>query len=513
MEHLSLFIDLDNVTIDKKAVGYLTKDLCEKYKIFPYKIEGDVLYLASIKQLNSHWIRELKFITKKNIEISICDKSQIINLINYYYGKDSADRALQELQHENNSSQISSKLEKEQTELLKGPVITLVDSIVYNAVVKGASDIHIEPFKTYVTVRYRVDGALEKFNTYPKVIYDSLTTRIKIISKMDISKKHYPQDGKFSKVINDGEFDFRVSSLPTVNGEKFVIRVLHRSDNTLTLSSLGFKNKWCNVIEELLKNRQGLIIITGPTGSGKTTTLYSMLKHINTSYKNLVTVEDPVEYVLEGVNQVHVNNQSGLTFANTLKAILRQDPDVIMVGEIIDEATAETAIRAALTGHLVLTTLHTNDAASTVNRLIDMNIASYLISDSLLAVVAQRLARKVCKSCKESYKPNKSERILLGINEGTELYKGKGCPKCNGTGYKGRVAVYEIMLVNERHKKIICSSHSSEDLKRYSMSNGMIPLKECFRQLVINGDTTLEEYLCNLQEFNLNQVMEVNYAI
>lgn len=513
LEDINFYLDLDNEKIDEEAIQCLTKECCEKYIIFPYKIQENVLCLATTRPLDKSEVNKLRFKVKKEINYFIADKSQIINFINYYYEKDYTNKVLQELKCEKISSKNSSDEEKDKTKLLSGPVINLVDSIIFNGVAKGASDIHIEPFKNNIFVRFRVDGELEEFNVYPKSIYDAVTTRIKIISRMNITIKYSPQDGKFSKVINENEYDFRVSSLPTINGEKFVIRVLHRNDTALTLSNLGFTPKGCNLLEELLKNRQGLILITGPTGSGKTTTLYSMLKEINTVNRNLVTVEEPVEYHLEGINQVQVNNQSGLTFANTLRTILRQDPDVIMVGEIIDEATAETAIRAALTGHLVLTTLHTNDAASTINRLVDMNIPTYLISDSILAVVAQRLARRICNYCKESYKPNSSERLILNLNEKQQLHRGAGCVKCNGTGYKGRIVAYEIMLINENHRRIICSSHNSEDLRKYSINNGMIPLRDYFRQLVTNGDTTVEEYLCNLQEFNLKQFMEANYAV
>jgi type IV pilus assembly protein PilB len=507
-------LDLDNQVIETQALECLTKEQCEKYMIFPYNIVKDTLYIAVENSLENKMLNELKFVTRKKLEIYSATKLQIANYISYYYGKDYTNKVLKELQQEKRLPLLQGDTNvKRDNNSTIGPAIEAIDSIIINAVNNNASDIHIEPFREYVSLRFRIDGSLKTFNTFSKSIYDSLCTRIKIIAKMNIACKHMPQDGKFSQMVNGEEYDFRVSSLPTINGEKFAIRVLHKNNNILSFKGLGFTQKDSKILEELSKNRQGMILITGPTGSGKTSTLYSMLKEINSGCRNLVTVEEPVEYRLEGVNQVNVNNQGDLTFSKVLKAILRQDPDVIMVGEVIDENTAETAIRAALTGHLVLTTLHTNDAASSINRLIDMHIPSYLISDSILAVIAQRLARKICPYCKVSYKPNYGERMLLNLNEGSHLYRGKGCSKCNDTGYRDRTVAYEIMVIDEKHKKIICSSNDSEDLRKYSINNGMKSLKDYFRELVLHGDTTIEEYLYNIQDFNPQKINQVYDAI
>jgi type IV pilus assembly protein PilB len=513
LEYSNFYLDLDDVLIEDQAVKCLTKEQCEKYMVFPYKIVEDILFIATISPLRKDIVNTLKFITKKDLEFYTSSKLNIINYINNYYGTDHTNKVLKELQQEKTITLKVDKEYKEDQNGIVGPAIEAIDSIINNGVIYNASDIHIEPFKDYVTLRFRIDGTLKVFNTFSKNIYDSICTRVKIISKMNIACKHIPQDGEFSQTINGEEYDFRVSCLPTINGEKFVIRILHKDCNILTFNGLGFNIKDSQILKQILKNRQGLILITGPTGSGKTSTLYTMLKEINEEDRNLITIEDPVEYRLEGINQVNVNSQGELTFSKALKATLRQDPDVIMVGEILDEITAETAIRAALTGHLVLTTLHTNDAASSINRLTDMNIPAYLISDSIVAVLAQRLARKICGFCKVSYKPNYGERKILDINEGVSLYKGTGCSKCNDTGYKGRTVAYELMVIDEKHKKIICSSSNSEDLRKYAKNNGMKPLRDYFRGLVVEGETTIEEYLYNIQEFNPLEVTEVNNAI
>lgn len=513
LEYSNFYLDLDDVTIQAQAIKCLTKEQCEKYMVFPYKIVGNTLFIAMANPLHKDIVNTLKFITKRDLEFFTTSRVDINNYINNYYGKDYTNKVLKELQQEKTATLKVNKNDKDNPNEVIGPAIEAIDSIINNGVTYHASDIHIEPFKEHVTLRFRIDGTLKVFNTFSKNIYDSLCTRVKIISKMNIACKHIPQDGKFSQIVNGEEYDFRVSSLPTINGEKFVIRILHKNSNVLTFNGLGFHIKDSDILKQILKNRQGLILITGPTGSGKTSTLYTMLKEINAEDRNLITIEDPVEYRLEGINQVNVNNQGELTFSKVLKATLRQDPDVIMVGEILDEITAETAIRAALTGHLVLTTLHTNDAASSINRLTDMNIPAYLISDSIVAVIAQRLARKVCESCKASYNPNYWERMILNLKEGAILYKGTGCSKCNDTGYKGRTVAYELMVMDEKHKKIVCCSSNSEDLRKYAKNNGMKSLKDYFKELVVKGETTVEEYLYNIQEFNPQRVTEVHNAI
>jgi type IV pilus assembly protein PilB len=512
-EQRNFVLDLDNEAIEIQAVKCLKKDLCEKYMIFPYNIVKDTLYIAVTKSLEKGVINELKFITRKKIEFYITTKLHIAKYINHYYGKHHTDSALRDLQQEKKSSIQGDEATKKEHYSTVGPAIEAVDSIIINAVNSKASDIHIEPFSEYVTIKFRIDGSLVTFNTFSKDIYDSLCTRIKIISKMNIANKHLPQDGRFSQILNGEEFDFRVSTLPTINGEKFVIRVLHKQNNILSFEGLGFTPKDSEMLGELIKSRQGLILITGPTGSGKTSTLYSMLKGINDGSRNVVTVEEPVEYRLEGINQVSINNQGELTFHKVLRSILRQDPDVIMVGEINEEVTASTAIRAASTGHLVLTTLHTNDAASSINRLVDLNVSAYLLSDAILVVIAQRLARKICTYCKVSYKASYHERMILNLHEGSQLYRGKGCSKCNDTGFRGRTVAYEIMTIDEKHKKIICSSNNSEDLRKYAINNGMKSLKEHFRELVIRGETTIEEYLYNIGEFNEERLSQVYNAI
>lgn len=513
MKEDRLFIDLDNLSIHIEAIETLTKDQCEKYFVFPYCMEDNELYLAVVDYLDKEALKEIKFITKKNIKCYFSSKAQVLDYINNYYKNDFTDKVLLQMKSDKISNLSDSSAFKEEENILSGPTVSLVDSIIFTAVNKGASDIHIEPFKEFIIVRLRIDGMLQRFNKLPRDVYDTICTRIKIMCKMNIAWKLVPQDGKFSQQIDGAELDFRVSSLPTINGEKIVIRILHKKNEILTFKDLGFNKEISEVFKTLLKSRQGLILITGPTGSGKTTTLYSMLREVNKVDRNIVTIEDPVEYELEQINQVNVNNQSGITFAKALRTVLRQDPDIIMVGEIIDEETAEIAVRASLTGHLVLTTLHTNDASASINRLVDMKVPAYLVSDSLVAIIAQRLARKVCDFCKESYKPNSFERRVLGVSEGQLLYRGRGCVKCHNTGYRGRTVVYEIIIVDNKHRTLISSCKSTEELRRFCINSGMKPLSESFKILVLSGETTIDEYISNLQGLKTNDIAEVIHAI
>lgn len=512
IENTNNYIDLDSENINEEAIKALKREHCDKYLVFPYSLMDDVLYLAVEKPLERELINELKFITKKDIKIAIAYKIQIIKFIHQYYKNDFTNKVIGQI---NDDKSLSSFINLENTidTKVSGPTISLVDSIIITAVSREASDIHLEPYKEFVLVKFRVDGVLQVFNKLPRAIYESISTRIKIMSKMDITCKYLPQDGKFSQSINDFHYDFRVSSLPTINGEKFVIRVLKKSNNILSFEGIGFSEGAVKILKDLVKSNQGLILITGPTGSGKTTTLYAMLKEINKTERNVTTIEDPVEYELEEINQVNVNNQSGLTFAKTLRNILRQDPDVIMVGEIIDEETAQIAVRASYTGHLVLSTLHTNDAASSINRLVDMNIAPYLVSDSILAIIAQRLTRKICAYCKESFSATSYHKSILKVSDPLLLYKGKGCSKCNYTGYKGRTVAYEMMLIDEEHRSFISKDNTSEGLRNFSVNSGMRSLTECFKDLVIGGITTIDEYISNLQSFNMFLKLENKDAI
>ena len=380
-------------------------------------------------------------------------------------------------------------------ETVDNPGVRLVDSIIKEAIPTRASDIHIEPFEKYVRVRYRIDGDLQERATFPITAYPAICARIKILSGINIAERRIPQDGRINVEIGGVEYDFRVSTLPSVHGEKFVIRILDKTSFKFTRSDLGFTESENAVIDKMLARPYGIILLTGPTGCGKSTTLYSFLKEINKSTVNIVTVEDPVEYSMPGVTQTQVNTKANMTFAAALRSILRQDPDVIMIGEIRDEETAEIAVRAAITGHLVFSTLHTNDAPGAVTRLEDMHIPDYLLSDSIVGVIAQRLVKRLCPACKKKAKTTDKEMQLLGLSEPAHIYHAQGCQYCNHTGYKGRVAVHEIMYVNKEMKEVISNTRNSDKLRAVAKENGLVTLWESCKNLVLNGETSIQELM------------------
>ena len=371
----------------------------------------------------------------------------------------------------------------------------MVDSIIKGAVPYRASDIHIEPFEKVVKVRYRIDGDLQERAEFPINSYSAISARIKIMAGLDIAERRIPQDGRINMIIGGKEFDFRVSSLPTVFGEKFVIRVLDKTSFRFTREDLGFNEKENVLIDKMLGRPHGIILLTGPTGCGKSTTLYSFLKEVNTSAVNIVTVEDPVEYMMTGINQTQVNTKANMTFSAALRSILRQDPDIIMIGEMRDEETAEIAVRAAITGHLVFSTLHTNDAPGAITRLEDMGVADYLVADALVGVIAQRLVKRLCPECKLKDKTNAKEMEMLGIPEPMTIYRPRGCQFCNNTGYKGRIAVHEIMYMNENMRSAVVREKNLEVLRGLARENGMVTLRNSCFELVEKGITSIQELM------------------
>ncbi|MCR2042821.1 GspE/PulE family protein [Anaerosalibacter massiliensis] len=375
------------------------------------------------------------------------------------------------------------------------PVVKLIDLIINKAIDMKASDIHIEPFSNKIRIRYRIDGDLINIGRLPIEKLSSIITRIKIMGKMDIAEKRLPQDGRIEFYLEERTVDLRISSLPTIYGEKVVIRILDKNNFIFSKEELGFYSKNLETFEYILKQPYGIILVTGPTGSGKTTTLYSILRELNSIEKNIITIEDPVEYKLKGINQVQVNNKAGLTFANGLRTILRQDPDIIMVGEIRDSETAKIAIGSAITGHLVISTLHTNDTASSIIRLVDMKIEPYLISSAIIGVISQRLVKKLCRKCKIPYGASESEKKFLGSKqEELILYKPCGCKSCNN-GFKGRVAVHEILPIDEEIRELINKNPSSNDIRNLAIKNGMISLLSNLKQLALKGEIAFDEVL------------------
>ena len=411
----------------------------------------------------------------------------------------STSAALNDLNDEGDAALFSSKNNEGddvvENDVVNNPSVRLVDSIIKEAVPYRASDIHIEPFEKVVKVRYRIDGDLQERAEFPINSYSAICARIKIMAGLDIAERRIPQDGRINMIVGGKEFDFRVSSLPTVFGEKFVIRVLDKTSFRFTREDLGFTPEENVVIDKMLAKPHGIILLTGPTGCGKSTTLYSFLKEINSSAVNIITVEDPVEYVMMGVNQTQVNNKANMTFSAALRSILRQDPDIIMVGEMRDEETAEIAVRAAITGHLVFSTLHTNDATGAITRLEDMGIADYLVSDALVGVIAQRLVKRLCPECKKRGKTNAKEMEILGIDEPISIFRPHGCQFCDNTGYKGRIAVHEIMYMNENMRNAVLREKNLEVLRELAKENGMVTLWSSCKSLVEKGVTSIQELM------------------
>ncbi len=486
-------VDLEKIYIDPEIARCIPKNAALKHLLLPIFIRDNILVVAMTDPLNVNAIDDLTFITKKKIEPVLASKRSIEKAIDLYYNRQITDKAIEDLKKEFDDG-TDHKLDTEQSDdIQNAPAVRLTNSIISNAIAVRASDIHIEPFESYVVVRYRVDGVLSENTRIPQYLYTSVSTRIKIMAGMNIAEKRVPQDGRVEMVIENKSYDFRVSSLPTIYGEKIVIRILDKSGSVLTREKLGLTPHENKLMDQILRRPHGIILLTGPTGSGKTTTLYTMLAEVNQPDKNIVTIEDPVEYKMEGVNQVLVNTKSGLTFAAGLRSILRQDPDIIMIGEIRDSETADIAIRAAITGHLVLSTLHTNDAPGAITRLVDMGVQPYLVADAIIGIIAQRLIRRLCNDCKTSYISDLGEQKILQIDEPAKLYEGIGCPTCNGTGYKGRAPIHEIMLLENDHRLLIEEGGNSEDLRSLATLRGMMNLYESCKILVLEGVTSVAE--------------------
>ncbi|QIB26476.1 type II secretion system ATPase GspE [Caloranaerobacter azorensis] len=488
-------MDLDKYFIDPEIPKIIPEKLARRHTLIPIKKDGNKLIVAMADPLNIFAIDDIKIATGLEVEPVISTRKNILNSIEQYYGKEVAEKAVEDFKKQYNVDDINEIDEEIITQINNAPVVRLINSIIRQAVNSRASDIHIEPFENRLRIRFRIDGQLQEVMSPSISTHSAIVTRIKIMGKMNIAEKRIPQDGRVEIDIDGKEIDLRISTMPTVYGEKVVIRLLDRGNFLFNKEQLGFINENLMRFEKIVKNPNGIILVTGPTGSGKTTTLYALLRELNSMDKNIITLEDPVEYKLDGINQVQINNKAGLTFANGLRSILRQDPDIIMVGEIRDEETARLAVRAAITGHLVISTMHTNDAPSTVARLIDMGIEPYLISSSLVGVISQRLVRKICDNCKVSYTPDQIEMKSLNIDENTRLFRGKGCSQCYNTGYKGRTAIHEIMIIDKEIRRLIDENASNDVLRINSLKNGMVTLRENCKSLVLEGVTTFEELM------------------
>jgi type IV pilus assembly protein PilB len=484
--HVSLY----RYPIDPKATNLVPKEFARRHMVMPLKVEGDRLLVAMADPMDFFAIDDLRLSTGFQIETAIASKDDILRAINKYYDIDEAfEDFLQTPPPEVRDDERAAEDDS--------PIVRLVNQILQLAVEQRASDIHIDPQETKVLIRYRIDGLLRTERALPKHMQSMLTARIKILANMDITEHRVPQDGRIKMDIDFHPVDLRVSTLPTVYGEKIVMRVLDLGAALNDIHKLGFNPVNLDRFIRLIERPNGIVLITGPTGSGKSSTLYAALNHLNSEHVNIITIEDPVEYQIEGVNQIQVNPNVGLTFAQGLRSILRQDPNIIMVGEIRDRETAEVAIRASLTGHLVLSTLHTNDALSTITRLIDMGIEPFLVATSLAGVVSQRLVRRVCRDCQEVYEPTKRERDIFarrGI-EVHQLVRGRGCPTCNMTGYRGRLAIHELLVVTDEMRRVILNNEPFSKLRELALQNKMIFLLDDGLLKVKQGLTTLEEVL------------------
>jgi len=506
-------INLDYFEIDPDVVKLIPLETAQKYQVIPLSRVGSTLTIATTDPSNVFAMDDIKFMTGFNIEPVIASEGAITRAIEKYYGTPHAielKKVYDQLTIEEKKDEFDLEVEEEQEQMdvdelqrssEEAPIIKLVNLFIADAIKRAASDIHIEPYEKDFRIRFRIDGVLYNVMAPPMKLKDALTSRVKIMAKLDIAEKRLPQDGRIKvKTTLDGkkiEIDFRVSCLPTIHGEKIVMRLLDRSKLMLDMTKLGMESPSLKFFEDAITKPYGMVLVTGPTGSGKTNTLYSAISRLNTTDVNIITAEDPVEFNLGGINQVQIHEQIGLTFAAALRSFLRQDPNIILVGEVRDFETAEIAIKAALTGHLVLSTLHTNDAPSTINRLLNMGIEPFLVSNSLLLVAAQRLIRKICTNCKTEVKVPKKSLVDLGFTpeeaSGIKVMHGQGCEHCNNTGYKGRIGLFECMAINEEVSELILIGASARELKRKSIEMGMITLRRSGLLKIKEGITTIDE--------------------
>jgi type IV pilus assembly protein PilB len=489
------YVELDEYEISKEATKTITESLAKRHVLIPIRVTETDLYVAMEDPLNIFAIDDVKIFSGKEIIPMLANEESILKAIEIHYGKQQAMQAAEQFKQEH-AIEVPDIMEEDENDPVKSaPIVKLVNTILEQAVRHRASDIHIEPYEKYVRVRYRIDGKLQQMFDYETSLLSAIVARIKITAQMDIAEKRKPQDGRINIKVDKKAYDIRVSSLPTVYGEKVVMRVNSKEGFTKGKAQLGMFEDDLNKFEGILNNPHGIILVTGPTGSGKSTTLYTSLNEINSEDINIVTVEDPVESQIQGINQVQVNEKAGLNFASALRSILRQDPDVIMIGEIRDTETAEIAVKASITGHLVVSTLHTNDAASSITRLIDMGIEPFLIGASVVGVIAQRLVRRLCPKCREKVFATADEKKILGVPEDQDLsiFKNKGCHICGETGYSGRIGVYEILPVDQEVRMVVNREGNADDIRQAAMGQGLKTIRANCVRLVLNGTTTVDE--------------------
>lgn len=503
-EYLGLeIVTIENVDISPEIITMVPAAIAQLYRIIPISYKNDILTIVQVDALNFEILDDLRLILKHSVKPMLCQKDEVIRAIEKYYPRkhESVEQLLLEFKDDKSYNTFAKgeyiDIEELKKMVATTPVKKWVSLMFLDAIMDKASDIHVEPFEDECKIRFRIDGVLYEKISPPKQLGIPIASRIKLISGMDISERRLPQDGRIQLNVGGTPIDLRVSTLPTKYGESIVMRLLNKSVISINLNVLGFRTEELKSIYQLLNKPNGIILVTGPTGSGKTTTLYAALSYLNDIGTKIITTEDPVEYDIDGLIQVQINSSIDVTFANCLRAILRQDPDIILVGEIRDEETAKIAIQASLTGHLVFSTLHTNDAPTTITRLIDMGIKPYLIASTVEVVISQRLVRKICVSCKEEYTP--SEESLMELNliredvKGKRFFRGKGCNNCRNIGYKGRMGIYEIMVMNEEIRRLIIEQAQTNVIRAVAKKSGMNTLRDSGLAAVYDGLTTIEE--------------------
>lgn len=491
-------IELQSIDIPPEVKGLVSSSVLKKYKILPIEYAENnmnVLRVAMSDPMDMNAMDDISIITGCQVEPLIATARNIMMAIDKLYGSEETAAALDEYAKEKFGVEEEEDLGND--DVNNSPIVVLVKEMIEKAARQRTSDIHIEPLEKTVRVRYRIDGSLYEKGRYDIKLMPAISARIKIIGGMDISEKRKPQDGRITQMVDRTEYDIRVSILPTVYGEKVVMRLASKTALNREKSQLGFKPNEMERFDHILKNPHGILLVTGPTGSGKSTTLYTALSELNTEDVNIITVEDPVEANIDGINQVHVNPKANLTFASALRSILRQDPDIIMIGEIRDQETASIAVQASITGHMVVSTLHTNSSASTVTRLADMGIEPYLIADSVVGIIAQRLVRRLCPNCKKPRMATEEEKELMGCDpaKDVEIYEPGGCVQCDQMGYKGRIGVYEILEMSPTLKRIISKEGDAEEIKAQAMKEGMHTLKMSATEYVLDGITSIHEMM------------------
>ncbi|MDE6665415.1 MAG: Flp pilus assembly complex ATPase component TadA [Ruminococcus sp.] len=488
------YVDLDTVEINSEAVNKVPEALARKHTVIAIAITGKRLTVATNDPVNFIVLEEIKVSTGMDCVPVLATTTAINKAIGKNYSMQNVDSVVDSIAAMNGGDNGPMEDEESKDRVESAPIVKLATTIIENAYRADATDIHIEPFKTYTRIRIRVNGDLVELMNVSSAVHSALTTRLKLISGMNIAEKRVPQDGRFTQVVDGTTLDVRVSSLPMVNGEKIVIRILSTGQIALRkITDLGMSDYNYQLFESMLRVPHGVILVTGPTGSGKTTTLYAALGELAKPNVNVITVEDPVEKAIDGINQCQVNTKAGMTFAAALRSILRQDPDIVMIGEMRDTETADIGIRAAITGHLVLSTLHTNDAASTVVRLIDMGVAAYMVATSLIGVIAQRLIKVLCPACKTPRISTEEENELMGIDQSIQIYEPCGCPECNNTGYRGRTAIHEIIHCTAKVSQIIAGGGGKEEIEEAARNNGTKLLRDNAAELVIAGQTSIDE--------------------